>query len=56
MYTAKYVIVEGSALPNPEEIFKSMSFQETYRTGWKLISWRFGQSQNWARVRHPEGL
>lgn len=31
-------------------------FQETYRTGWKLISWRFGQSQNWARVRHPEGF
>lgn len=31
-------------------------FQEEYRTGWKLLSWRFGQSQNWARVRHPEGF
>jgi hypothetical protein len=31
-------------------------FQESYRTGWKLISWRFGKSQNWARVRHPEGF
>jgi hypothetical protein len=31
-------------------------FQESYRTGWKLLSWRFGQSQNWARVRHPEGF
>ena len=25
-------------------------FEETYRSGWKLLSWRFGQSQNWARV------
>lgn len=31
-------------------------FQETYRTGWKLLSWRFGQSQNWAVMRHPEGF
>jgi hypothetical protein len=31
-------------------------FHEDYRTGWKLISWRFGQSQNWARARHPEGF
>ena len=31
-------------------------FQESYRTGWKLISWRFGKSQNWARMRHPEGF
>jgi hypothetical protein len=31
-------------------------FQENYRTGWKLISWRFGKSQNWARMKHPEGF
>ena len=31
-------------------------FHETYRTGWKLLSWRFGKSQNWARVQHPEGF
>jgi len=31
-------------------------FQESYRTGWKLISWRFGKSQNWARMKHPEGF
>jgi hypothetical protein len=31
-------------------------FQEDYRSGWKLISWRFGKSQNWARMRHPEGF
>jgi hypothetical protein len=31
-------------------------FQETYRSGWSLVSWRFGKSQNWARMRHPEGF
>jgi len=29
-------------------------FKETTREGWKLISWRFGQSQNWAILLHPE--
>lgn len=28
---------------------------ETLRKGWKLSSWRFGQSQNWASVITPEG-
>ncbi len=31
-------------------------FRETYRTGWKIFSWRFGKSQNWAVLRHPEGF
>lgn len=31
-------------------------FQESARSGWKIVSWRFGQSQNWATVRHPEGF
>jgi hypothetical protein len=31
-------------------------FQEYPRSGWKIVSWRFGQSQNWATVRHPEGF
>ena len=31
-------------------------FKETFKSGWKLLSWRFGQSQNWARVIHPEGF
>jgi hypothetical protein len=29
---------------------------ETFSSGWKLLSWRFGQSQNWARVVHPKGF
>jgi hypothetical protein len=29
--------------------------KETFKTGWKLESWRFGMSQNWARVIHPDG-
>lgn len=31
-------------------------FQETARNGWKIMKWRFGQSQNWATVLHPEGF
>lgn len=31
-------------------------WQETYRSGWKLVSWRIGKSQEWAKVRHPEGF
>lgn len=31
-------------------------FKETRRSGWKIIAWRFGKSQNWAVVRHPEGF
>ena len=31
-------------------------FKEVPRSGWKLVSWRFGQSLNWARVSHPEGF
>ena len=29
---------------------------ETYRSGWKIHSWRFGKSQNWATMRHPLGF
>lgn len=31
-------------------------FQEDYASGWKIIKWRFGQSQNWATMRHPQGF
>lgn len=31
-------------------------FKEFARSGWKIVSWRFGQSQNWATVLHPEGF
>jgi hypothetical protein len=31
-------------------------FTETYRSGWKILGWRFGKSQNWATMKHPEGF
>jgi hypothetical protein len=31
-------------------------FRETYRSGWALKSWRIGQSQEWAVMKHPEGF
>ena len=31
-------------------------FKEEYRSGWKIDSWRFGMSQNWAKMVHPEGF
>jgi len=30
--------------------------EETFSSGWKLQSWRFGQSQNWASLIHPFGF
>lgn len=29
--------------------------KETFRSGWKLYRWRFGESQNWASLIHPDG-
>jgi hypothetical protein len=31
-------------------------FDEYFREGWKIIDWRFGASQNWATLLHPEGF
>ena len=31
-------------------------FKETFRNDWKIVDWRFGESQNWASMRHPEGF
>jgi hypothetical protein len=31
-------------------------FTEIPKSGWKIYSWRFGQSQNWATVIHPDGF
>lgn len=39
-----------------DEILFTYVFQETYRSGWKLFSYRFGKSQNWAEMIHPEGF
>jgi len=31
-------------------------FREDFHSGWKIVSWRFGQSQNWATMKHPNGF
>jgi len=31
-------------------------FKEIFRSGWKLDSWRFGLSRNWASLVHPKGF
>ena len=31
-------------------------FAEDFRAGWKILDWRFGQSQNWATMVHPCGF
>lgn len=38
------------------EMLFTYIFEETYRSGWKLFSYRFGKSQNWAEMIHPEGF
>jgi hypothetical protein len=40
----------------PDDHLPIYIFEETYRSGWKIESWRFGQSQNWATMIHPEGF
>lgn len=30
-------------------------WQETFRSGWRLQSWRIGMSQEWAVIQNPEG-
>lgn len=30
--------------------------REVFNSGWKLRNWRFGESQNWAKLIHPEGF
>ena len=40
----------------PTEELPIYIFEETFRKGWKLEKWRFGMSQNWATLLHPEGF
>jgi len=30
--------------------------KERFRPGWRIMSWRFGMSQNWASLIHPDGF
>lgn len=45
----------GTSYPNFEKL-PIFVFEEKFRKGWKLCSWRFGQSQNWASLITPEGF
>jgi hypothetical protein len=39
-----------------EDVLPILVFKETFREGWKLRSWRFGKSQQWASLVHPDGF
>jgi len=40
---------------NPVKPLPIYVVEETHKKGWKLLGWRFGQSQNWATLLHPDG-
>lgn len=46
----------GVSRYQPTEALPTYIFEETFRKGWRLEKWRFGMSQNWATVIHPEGF
>ena len=29
---------------------------EEFKSGWEIVQWRFGMSQNWATMLHPDGF
>jgi len=43
----------GSTYVTNETIYV---WQETFRSGWSLVDWRIGKSQEWAIMKHPEGF
>ena len=45
----------GGSWNNPSDLTIYI-LEETFRSGWKLDSWRFGESQNWASLIHPLGF
>lgn len=40
----------------PDESLPIYVIKEKFKSGWKLSSWRFGKSMNWASLIHPEGF
>ena len=46
----------GVSRYQPTDPLPTYIFEETFRKGWKLEKWRFGMSQNWATITHPEGF
>lgn len=45
----------GDPVPSLEEL-DIIIHRESFRQGWKLVSFRGGESQNWAILRHPIGF
>ena len=41
---------------SPHRILPIHIVKEIFTSGWKLESWRFGTSQNWATIWHPMGF
>lgn len=31
-------------------------YTEVNRRGWRVVGFRFGESQNWVKVKHPDGF
>ena len=46
-------IYPGRPIPDPLPI---ALHTEVFKSGWKLFGWRFGKSQNWAEMVHPDGF
>lgn len=40
----------------PENDLPIYLYEETFRSGWRIENFRFGESQNWAILMHPEGF
>lgn len=40
----------------PKDALTTYVFKETFRPGWRINGYRFGKSQNWAEMVHPEGF
>ena len=47
-----YAVQSGQQNPSPLPIY---IVTETFRSGWQLVDWRIGKSQEWATVMHPLG-
>lgn len=46
----------GNTYHNKEYDYPITLHVETFKKGWKIVRWRFGMSQNWATMLHPDGF
>lgn len=49
-------IYKYSSNPNDKIPLPIQLHIETHKSGWEIINWRFGMSQNWATMLHPDGF